>query len=159
MWVHEGGIASPLVIAWKGDKWKGRIKGPGGLIETPAHVIDILPTCLEAAGAQYPKEKRPLEGRSLMPALAGKPLHPHDAIFWEHQGNQAVREGRFKLVRAHGSDWELYDLEADRTESNNLAPARTATVQRMSRMYDEWMRRCGVLPWDQARKPGAAPTG
>jgi arylsulfatase len=87
-----------------------------------------------------------------MPVLGGKPLQPHDAIFWEHEGNQAVREGRFKLVRAHGGAWELYDLEADRTEAKDLAPVRTATVQRMSRTYEEWMRRSGVLPWDEARK-------
>jgi arylsulfatase len=152
MSVHEGGIASPLVIAWKGEKWKNRIKGQGGLVETPCHVVDILPTCLEAADAPYPKEKRPIEGRSMMPVLAGKALPPHDAIFWEHEGNQAVREGRFKLVRAHGGPWELYDLEADRTEANDLAPVRTATVQRMSRTYEDWMRRSGVLPWDQARR-------
>ena len=151
MSVHEGGIASPLVVMWKGDKWKSKIKAPGGLVETPAHVIDILPTCLDAAGAVYPKDRRAVEGQSLMPALSGKSIRPHAAIFWEHEGNQAIREGRFKLVRAHSGEWELYDLEADRTESNNLAPVRTATVQRMSRAYDEWMRRSGVLPWDQAR--------
>jgi arylsulfatase len=152
MSVHEGGIASPLVVMWKGDKWKGKIKGPGGMIETPCHVIDILPTCLEAAGATYPKDKRPFEGRSFMPSLAGKALRPHDALFWEHEGNQAIREGRFKLVRAHGGPWELYDVEADRTESNDLAPNRALTVQRMSRTYDEWMRRANVLPWDQVRR-------
>jgi arylsulfatase A-like enzyme len=152
MSVHEGGIASPLILWWKGDRWKAKIKAPGGLVETPAHVIDILPTCLEAAGASYRREKRPLEGVSLMPSLAGRPLRPHEAIFWEHEGNQAIREGRFKLVRSHGGPWELYDIEADRTESNNLAPVRAATVQRMSRAYDEWMRRAGVLPWDQVNR-------
>lgn len=152
MSVHEGGISSPLIIMWKGDKWKKMVKAPGGLVETPCHVIDIMPTCLEAAGAEYPKDKRAIEGRSMMPALAAKPLPPHDALFWEHEGNQAVREGRFKLVRSHKGEWELYDIEADRTESNDLAPERSPTVQRMSRSYEEWMRRSGVLPWDTIRK-------
>jgi arylsulfatase len=147
MSVHEGGISTPLIATWT-----GLIKKPGSLVNTPGHVIDILPTCLEAAGgAPYPGDKQPLEGRSILPALAGAPLRPHDHLFWEHQGNQAIREGRFKLVRAHGGPWELYDVESDRTESKNLASERKTTVSRLAREYENWMRRANVLPWDEVR--------
>jgi arylsulfatase A-like enzyme len=158
MSVHEGGIASPFIAMWKGDQWKTRIRNPGSVVHTPGHVIDIMPTCLDVAGAVYPKDKTPLSGRSLVSGMEGKPLTSHEAIFWEHQGNQAMREGRLKLVRSHGGPWELYDLESDRTESKDLSSARPTTVTRMAAEYSKWMRRSMALPWDEAR-PNAAPRG
>jgi arylsulfatase len=158
MSVHEGGIATPLIAMWKGDQWKARIRNPGSLVHTPGHVIDIMPTCIDVAGATYPKDKTPLPGRSIVTGLEGKPLAPHEATFWEHEGNQAMREGRLKLVRAHGGPWELYDLESDRTELKDLAAVRPTTVTRMAGEYSKWMRRSMALPWDEARPAATRPS-
>jgi arylsulfatase len=145
--VHEGGIATPLVACWP-----ARIQARGGLAHEPGHVIDILATCLDAAGVSYPRERdgrpvTPLEGRSLLPVLEGRGRSGHEAIFWEHQGNRAVRRGKWKLVALHGKDWELYDLEADRTELHDVARERPDLVKELEALYASWAERCGVLPW------------
>jgi arylsulfatase len=145
--VHEGGIATPLIAFWP-----ARIAARGGLTHEPGHVIDILPTCLDAAGARYPPERdgppvTPLEGRSLLPLLEGRAREGHAAIFWEHQGNRAVRRGKWKLVALHGRAWELYDIEADRTELHDLARERPDLVRELEALHAAWSERCGVLPW------------
>jgi arylsulfatase len=115
------------------------------------HVTDIMATCVELAGARHPENFEghsisPLEGHSLQPIFEGK-VRPHPApIFWEHEGNRAVRLGQWKLVALHRRDWELYDVEADRTEQNNLAARYPERVKEMSATYDQWARRCQVLP-------------
>jgi arylsulfatase len=115
-----------------------------------------MATCLDAAGVQYPKRLAgraitPLEGRSLRPAIEGREDPGHPRLFWEHEGNQAVRERNLKLVRARGATWELYDLHRDRTELNNLASTQPETVARLEAEYKRWMQRASVLPWDEAR--------
>lgn len=91
--VHEGGIASPLIA-----RWPGTIK-PGGFHHDPAHLIDVMSTCVDIAGAKYPAERRgnsvlPMEGVSLQPALKGGKLSRRNPLFWEHEGNRAIRDGR-----------------------------------------------------------------
>ena len=123
---HEGGIASPLIAHWPAG-----ITAKGELRREPGHLVDIMATVVDVTGASYPKEFKghaiqPMEGRSLVPAFANKPIQ-REAIFWEHEGNAAIRVGDWKLVRRSGQGaWELYDLKADRTEQKNLAadPAR-----------------------------------
>jgi arylsulfatase len=115
-----------------------------------------MATCLDATGLEYPNTYRggsitPLEGRSLLPAFVGKQARIHDAIFWEHEGNQAVREDNWKLVSKHPGGWELYDLAADRTEMNNLAASDPDRVKRMAAKYQSWAARCGVLPWNEVQ--------
>ncbi|MBF8186989.1 arylsulfatase, partial [Nonomuraea sp. K274] len=105
-WVHEGGISTPFIAHWP----DGGI--PAGVSHTPAQLVDVLPTILDAAGID-PGPGR--EGRSILPALRGDPM-PDAPLYWEHIGNAAIRHGRWKLVRAHPGDWELYDIETDRTE-------------------------------------------
>ncbi len=117
MWVHEGGISTPLIAAW-GSKLKG-----GSLHHGQGHVIDLMPTLAELGGARYPAGKTPLEGRSLVAAMCGGPKQERPPLFWEHEGNRAVRDGAWKLVSAHNGPWELYDMEADRTEATDLAAA------------------------------------
>jgi arylsulfatase len=151
MWVHEGGIAAPLIAAWP-----GRIRKPGSFTDSTGHVIDLMATCCDAAGVSYPKTFQgrtitPLEGRSLVPLIEGRPKENHPRLFWEHEGNQAVREGRWKLVRLHEKPWELYDIEADRTELHDLAAKEPAVVARLSEQYAAWMKRVGALPYDEAR--------
>jgi arylsulfatase len=110
-----------------------------------------VPTCLELAHIRYPTTYQartipPLEGKSLVPLLHGQ-ARTCDKLFWEHAGNRAVRDGKWKLVAQHGGSWELYDMEADRTETTDLAPRFPVVVQNMSEAYAAWAKRVGVLPW------------
>ena len=151
-WVHEGGISTPLIA-----HWPSRIKSRGKLRHQSGHLIDIMATCVDISGATYPPEYKgnkiiPMEGRSLVPAFDNRPIQ-REAIYWEHEGNRAIRKGKWKLVSRHPGKWELYDLEADRTELNNLAQKYTRTVEQLKAMYESWAARCGVQPWP-VKKPG-----
>lgn len=147
-WVHEGGISTPLIVHWpKGISSKRN----GALERQPGHLIDIMPTCLELSGAKYPKERngetiKPLQGVSLVPAFNGKPVKRKEPLFWEHESNRAVRDGKWKLVAKADKPWELYDLEADRTEMNNLASTYPDKVKELAAKWDAWAARSDVLP-------------
>ncbi|MBM3760651.1 MAG: arylsulfatase [Acidobacteria bacterium] len=143
-WVHEGGISTPLIASW-GNQLK-----PNRLDHTPGHLIDLMPTCAEAAGLAPPSF---CEGRSLIPNLKGRPNQSPRDLFWEHQGNRAIRSGNFKLVAQHKGPWELYDLAADRTELNNLAEKQLRRVTDLTRRYEAWMKSCHVEPWATLPKP------
>ncbi len=144
-WIHEGGIATPLIVHWPAG-----IDDRGGLRHAPGQLPDIMATVLDVTGARYPSTFRgrdilPCEGESLAPTFAtdGRERGP---LFWEHEGNAAVRVGRWKLVRKYPADWELYDMEADRTEMNDLAGQHPERVREMSAIYGDWAERCGVIP-------------
>ncbi len=146
-WVHEGGIATPLIA-----HWPSAIRQKGQLTHQPGHIVDLMATCCDIGQATYPQTRNgtpvvPLEGKSLLPILRGKQRKGHDAIFWEHEGNRAVRMGKWKLVSRLPLRWELYDMSADRTEMNNLAAEHPDLVEKMSAMYDDWAARSYVLPW------------
>jgi arylsulfatase len=156
-WVHEGGISTPLIAHWPAGIGPAR---RGRLVKSPAHLIDLMATCVDLAGATYPRaldgrEVLPAEGVSLRPAFEGKPLSRPRPLFWEHEGNRAVRDGAWKLVAKHGQPWELYDIEADRTERNDLAGKLSGRVAEMAAVWDAWAERVGVRPWP-VRRPGAA---
>ena len=145
-WIHEGGISTPLIA-----HWPARITAHGKLRHQPGHLIDIMATCVDVAQAKYPSEHKgqpitPMEGRSLLPAFDNKPIE-REAIYWEHEGNRAVRQGKWKLVSKHPGGWELYDLEADRTELNNLAGKHPEKVEQLKTLYESWAVRCSVQPW------------
>jgi arylsulfatase len=140
-WVHEGGISTPLIVHWPNG-----ISAKGELRNQPGHLIDIAATVYDLASATYPKDAAPLEGRSLVPALAGKPIE-REAIYWEHEGNRAVRVGNWKIVAKHDQPWELYDIASDRVEANNLVTKHPQTVQDLRAMYDAWAKRAHVEPW------------
>lgn len=154
---HEGGIASPLVVHWPEGIDKEHY---GKLRHQPAHVIDIMATAVELAGAEYPKRFRghdivPLEGRSLVPTLEDKPLD-RQALYWEHVGNRAVRSGDWKLVantRFRKQQWELYNLRTDRTETVNLIDQREDKAQELEAMWQAWAARAHVLPKPGRKKP------
>jgi arylsulfatase A-like enzyme len=143
--VHEGGIATPLIASWP-----TAIRGGNRLERQVGHVIDLLPTCLDAAGARYPQEHKghsilPPEGVSLLPAIRGGKLSRKTPLFWEHFGNRAVRQEDWKLVALNRRKWELYNLHADRTETTDLADKHPSRVEEMDRLYRDWAARCEVL--------------
>jgi arylsulfatase A-like enzyme len=146
-WVHEGGISSPFIARWP----KG-IKGHDTMTHQPAHLVDIMATCVDVSGAKYPADKTPMQGKSLSPAFQGQKIERTDAIYWEHEGNKAIRDGKHKLVSRHPDRWELYDIEADRSELNDLAAREPATAQRMAGKWDQWAAKVGVEDFDKVQK-------
>lgn len=147
--VHEGGISTPLVAHWPNGF------AASGTAHAACHVVDILPTILEVTGAPYLSDLgghgiQPCQGESLLPLLKGQDWTREQPIFWEHEGNSAIRLGQFKLVRLHGQAWELYDMEADRTELNNLAGKNATLEADMIRQYQHWADSVGVMDWDVA---------
>ncbi len=147
-WVHEGGISTPLIV-----NWPGRVAEEGGITHQVGHVVDIMATCCDAAGVAYPethggRDVVPLEGLSLLPVFQGKERSPHELLYWEHFGNRAVRSGKWKLVEDRrgksGRGWELYDMEADRTELRNLAADMPERVEELKAKYAAWAERVRV---------------
>ena len=150
-WVHEGGIASPFIAFYP-----GMIKG-GTMSDQTAHIIDLMPTFIELAGGIYPekyngKTIKSMEGISLVPVFKGKSLKRDNPLFWEHEGNRAVRDADWKLVSAYDyssrkfKDWELYDLKNDRSELTDLSDKHPDIKKRMIEDYDKWADRAGVVP-------------
>jgi len=142
-WVHEGGIATPLIA-----HWPARIAA-GGLVHDVGHVMDLMPTFCELAGATYPTEYRgraiqPVEGRSLVPLFEGRGREPPPLLYWAHEGNHAIRAGRWKLVMEKHGPWELYDMESDRCEQHNLAADQPARVAALRAQFEAWAHRMGV---------------
>ncbi|MFG1204041.1 sulfatase-like hydrolase/transferase [Xanthobacter aminoxidans] len=143
-WVHEGGIATPLIL-----HWPAQITAGGELRHVPGQLPDIMATILDVTGAAYPQTHDgnailPCEGVSLAPSFPedGERTEP---MFWEHEGNAAVRVGQWKLVRKYPGRWELYDMEADRTELHDLSADHPERVQEMIGLYQAWAERCGVI--------------
>ncbi len=135
-WVHGGGVSSPLIVHWPAvipEPARGQLRKQSG------HLIDVMATSLDVAGASYPQEYKgnkitPLEGKSLVPAFADRPIQ-REAIYWEHEGNKAILVGNWKLVTKFPGPWELYDLAADRAETTNLVtkePERRVPLLRYS---------------------------
>lgn len=150
---HEGGISSPFIV-----RWPAFIRSNGLLVQELGHITDIMPTLLDVAGAEYPKTWNsqsitPLEGKSLRPSFDGKCSPMDRPIFWEHEGNRAVRAGKWKLVSRYPGAWELYDMQADRTELHNLAASNADKVRNMSALYEQWAHRCGVVPPSELPAP------
>jgi len=162
-WVHEGGIASPLIVHWPAG-----IRQHGQLRHTPGHFVDVLPTLFELAGAGPPgpwngQTPPPVSGRSLVPALAGDVEIARDYLYWHHMTHRAVRVGDWKLVSAGGEKaegpWELFDLRNDRSETTNLAERHPAKVQELAALWqkceDQFRQQAG--PPEPKKTPAKKP--
>jgi arylsulfatase A-like enzyme len=146
IWVHEGGISTPMIVHWPAG-----IRARGELRRTPGHVIDVLPTLLELAGATAlpVAGAPPRPGRSLTPAFASDAPIARDQLYFHHEGNRALRVGDWKLVsfRENNDAWELYDLGKDRAEMNDLASRHPERVKEMEARWksltEEFARQAG----------------
>mgnify|MGYP006117629475 CR=1 FL=1 len=136
--VHEGGACTPMIASWPGGIPSA---AEGSFVREFAYLPDFMATFLELSGATYPKEVPACEGVSMAKVLAGKggPIH-REPIFWEHEGNAGVRSGNWKLVREYEKPWELYDLQQDRTEMNNLALRESDKRNALVKQWTVWAK-------------------
>lgn len=142
-WVHEGGISTPFIVRYPEMIKKGTMTNQVG------HVIDIMPTLIEIAKADYPSKFNgnnimPLEGKSLIPILKGNTRQPHEKLCWEHLKNKAIRKGDWKLVSVSDGEWELYNMKNDRTEIHNLAFTEPSIVKKLVEDYTSWADKVGA---------------
>ena len=146
-WVHEGGISTPFIIHWPA------VVAEHSLVHQPTHLIDIMATCVEASGSGYPAEVNgtkihTLEGESLLPLVRGEGWNRQKPLFWEHEGNCAIRLDNWKMVKKWSGLWELYNLEQDRTELANLIGKNSTRAGKMEKLYNAWSERLDILPWE-----------
>ena len=147
-WTNEGGISTPLIVHW-----------PAGIpsdmnnkfVREPSSLIDIMATVADAGGATYPKKYnnydiKPLAGVSLLPLVQKKDFDRGGPLFWEHESNRAVRDGKWKIVTEGMGPWELYDISVDRAEMNNLADQHPDIVKKMADQWQHWAEQNDVLP-------------
>lgn len=145
-WVHEGGISTPLIISYPAVIKEHRIDRRIG------HIVDLMPTCLELAGANYPEAFQnipltPLAGKSLLPVILNKPGELHEALFWEHEGNEALRKNNWKIVREFGEEkWHLYNMNHDRAELIDLSADYPELLTELIDLYFIRAKEYGVLP-------------
>ncbi len=160
-WTHQGGIASPLIVYWP-----KAIKQKGAILNEDAHLIDIMATCVDIAGIKYPTNYnghsiQPMEGKSLVGAIHNKPIK-RDFIFWEHEGNRAIKAGPWKLVSKTEKNkvftdkdqnaWELYNLDKDPSETKDLAGQYTSKVKELALLWEQEAIRTKALPWPWDKK-------
>ena len=138
-YTHEGGVATPLIVHWPDG-----LKDQNKLRHAPGHIIDIAPTCLNAAGLST----KGMEGRTLLPVFAKDSTQPR-TLFWEHEGNRAVRQGDYKLVAQHNTPWELYNMRKDRNELHDLSRSMPQKTAELKKLYEAWAHRVGAKPWDE----------
>jgi len=146
-YTHEGGISTPLIV-----HWPDQITRRGDLETTPSHLVDLMATAVDVAGAEYPTEYhdgqtiKPMEGKSLTPAFQNQPIQ-REAIYWEHEGNRAIRVGKYKLVaKGAKGEWELYNIDVDRSEQDDLSVKQPFQTRKMAGMWQAYAERANVLP-------------
>ena len=152
-WTHEGGISTPCIMHWPETITSARTT------HEIAHLLDLMPTFATAAGI----ENVGSDGMCLLPLLRAK--YHADAfkdreLGWEHEGNRACRKGKWKIVSefpgtwttmypyTNKGQWELYDIESDRSELDDLADTHPKQLRKMILLYEKWAKRIGVVSWD-----------
>ncbi|MFP6906969.1 MAG: arylsulfatase [Verrucomicrobiota bacterium] len=151
---HEGGTSAPFIAHWPGG-----IKAKGEIRHQVSHLIDLMPTFVELAGAAYPAKFKgepiqAMEGQSLVPAFSSRETRPR-TLFWEHEGNRAVREGDWKLVGTRKGPWELYNMATDRSELSDQSARRPEKFAALKSKWDAWAEKVHVLTpeeFDAARR-------
>ncbi|AGA79987.1 arylsulfatase A family protein [Echinicola vietnamensis DSM 17526] len=157
-WIHEGGISSPFIVHWPEGIAADR---RGTLVDQYGHLPDIMATLMELTGAKYPTQKsgkrlpQPV-GESLLPLIQGvAETKREQPIFWEHEGNKAIRDGDYKLVMKWNDEgpqqWELYNMKNDRTELHDLASSMPEKVDEMAGLWEQWAENHQVEPWDKVK--------
>ncbi len=145
---YHGGTCAPTII-----QWPAGLKAEKGSIErTPCHFMDVMPTCLELAGAKYPSvynghgiQSLPEEARSLVPLLKGEQAEAGErTMFWEHEGGKAVRKGNWRLTQLRGGTWKLYDLSHDLSETTDLSAQYPEKVKELTKMWKAWAKGVGL---------------
>lgn len=135
---HEGGISSPLIVSWP----DGLKTAPGSITDQPGHLVDLMASFIDVAGAEYPTQVGdrtidPLQGKSLLPIFQGKQRDAHETLYFHYGTDRALRQGQWKIASAKLGRWELFNLDDDRTETNDLAQSDPERVEAMSK---EWFR-------------------
>ena len=153
---HEGGITSPMIVSGPGLRAK-----PGSVTDQPAHLIDLMATCIDVSKADYPtayagRAITPLQGRTLTPILAGKVREPHPWLYFQFSNNRALRQGDLKAVSVKGRPWELYDLAADRSELNDLAKSRPDALEALKKRWHDVAENTEHAPANLRRPVGVA---
>lgn len=136
---HEGGISTPLIMYWK-----GKILNPGNITDFPSHLIDIMPTILEVTGAEYPKnynneEINPVDGVSLFSLANGVVQEREEPLFWQWQNGKAIRKEEWKLVSDNNGPWELYNMNVDQTETNDVIKKFPKVAQELIVDWEKWI--------------------
>lgn len=149
-WAHEGGIHTPGIAYWPAG-----IKQPGRASDFTGHIIDLMPTLVEVCGAPYPKAVLPMEGESLAAAFADPAARRTRPLAWEFFGGRALRDGKWKLVGQRSGEMELYDMEADGTELNDLRFQYPERYEQMKKDYDAWAERTGAKTDRQCASMGS----
>jgi arylsulfatase len=156
---YEGGISTPFIVHWPAGIAAERA---GAVIDAPSHLIDLMPTFVGVADAPYPEQRggesiQAMEGVDLSPSFADAELDRVAPLGFEHHGNQALRDGRWKIVSQYAANqersWELYDMQLDRTEQHDLAEEQPERLERMVAAWQAWAARVGVRDWPFENKP------
>ena len=143
--VYEGGIRTPLVV-----RWPAVIRGGGTITRQAGHVIDFMATCLDATNVDYPTEFKgrkplPLEGQSLLPIFQGQQREGHEQLCWSLPRHRAIRMGKWKAVQPRqGGAWQLFDLDSDGTETNDLAKREPERTKELADHFETWRKRVGA---------------
>jgi len=147
-WVHEGGISTPFIVHWPDG-----IKAKNELRHQMLQTVDIMATILDITDTCYPMQYegrsiKPQEGFSFKDTFIDEPSM-RNTLYFEHEGNKSVREGKWKLVCKYPGEWELYDMQSDRTETRNVIDDHMEIARSLIKKYEEWAKKCNILPWGE----------
>ena len=136
---YEGGTCTPLIVHWPG------VVEPGSTTHYVSHFIDIMPTLVDIASADYPDRYRgdsvlPMQGTSLLPVLKGEERRRRGPLFWKWRNGRAIYREGWKLIDQGDRGWELYNLREDRTETNDLSDERPKLVKQLAREWKKWYK-------------------